>query len=115
MKRSAGTVAAVVQAVQGGALVKAVLETGLLTDKLKVEACRLAEAAGADFVRTSTGFVPVGDLEADVRLLRSAVSAELGVKAAGGVRGRDSARRLLLAGANRIESDDVTVVAVSAV
>jgi len=107
--------AAVVQAVQGGALVKAVLETGLLTDKLKVEACRLAEAAGADFVRTSTGFVPVGDLEADVRLLRSAVPPGLGVKAAGGVRGPDAARRLLLAGANRIESDDVTVVAVSAV
>jgi len=106
--------AAVVQAVQGGALVKAVLETGLLTDKLKVEACRLAEAAGADFVRTSTGFVPVGNLEADVRLLRSALPPGLGVKAAGGVRGPDAAGRLLLAGANRIESDDVTVAAVSA-
>jgi len=106
---------AVVQAVQGGALVKAVLETGFLTDRLKVEACRLAEAAGADFVRTSTGFGPAGDPEADVRLLRSAVSPGIGVKAAGGVGSPDLARRLLLAGANRIECDNgVTVVTGSA-
>jgi deoxyribose-phosphate aldolase len=106
---------AVVQAVQGGALVKAVLETALLTDELKVEACRLAEAAGADFVRTSTGFGPAGDPEADVRLLRSAVSPGIGVKAAGGVSSPAMVRRLLLAGANRIECDDgVTVVTGSA-
>jgi len=102
--------AAGVQAVQGGALVKAVLETGLLSDRLKVEACRLAEAAGADFVRTSTGFVPAGDLEADVRLLRSSASPGLGVKAAGGVRSPDTARRLLLAGANRVESWEGAIV-----
>lgn len=95
-------IAAVVQAVQGGALVKAILETGMLPDALKAEACRIAEAAGVDFVKTSTGFGPGGATEADVRLLRAAVSPRVGVKASGGVRDAATAMRLLQAGANRI-------------
>lgn len=94
--------ATVVQAVQGGALVKAILETSLLPDALKVEACRIAEAAGVDFVKTSTGFGPGGATEADVRLLRASVSPRIGVKASGGVRDASAAIRMLKAGANRI-------------
>ncbi|MBB6675382.1 deoxyribose-phosphate aldolase [Cohnella nanjingensis] len=95
-------IASVVQAVQGGALVKVILETGALTDELKQEACRLSEAAGADFVKTSTGFGPGGATEADIRLMRASVSSRLGVKASGGVRDTETAAKMLLAGASRI-------------
>lgn len=95
-------IGAVVQAVQGGALVKVVLETALLTDEWKREGCRIAEAAGADFVQTSTGFGSGGATAADVALLRSALSPSMGVKASGGIRSGRSAAALLEAGANRI-------------
>jgi deoxyribose-phosphate aldolase len=95
-------ISAVVQAVQGGALVKVILETALLTDEQKRLACRLAEAAGADFVQTSTGFAAGGAMESDVRLFRSSVSERMGVKAAGGIRDQASVIALLGAGANRI-------------
>jgi deoxyribose-phosphate aldolase len=97
-------IAAVVQAVQGGALVKVILETGLLTDELKTIGGKIAEAAGADYVQTSTGFGGGGASEADIRLLRGAVSTAMGIKASGGIRNAESAFALLRAGANRIGS-----------
>ncbi|WP_350356229.1 deoxyribose-phosphate aldolase [Cohnella hashimotonis] len=95
-------ISSVVRAVQGGALVKVILETGALTDELKREACRISEAAGADYVKTSTGFGPGKATEADIRLMRSSVSGHLGVKASGGVRDAATAEAMLLAGASRI-------------
>ncbi|MFC5467091.1 deoxyribose-phosphate aldolase [Cohnella suwonensis] len=97
-------IAAVVLAVQGGALVKVVLETGLLTDEEKRLAARIAEAAGADCVQTSTGFAGSGANAGDVALLRGELSARMGVKAAGGIRTADAAIALLRAGAGRIGS-----------
>ena len=70
----------------GGRTVKVILENAYLDDDHKVTACRLAEAAGAQFVKTSTGFAPSGAMLADVALMRSAVGGRLGIKAAGGVR-----------------------------
>ncbi|MBW5444908.1 deoxyribose-phosphate aldolase [Cohnella sp. CFH 77786] len=95
-------IAAVVQAVQGGALVKVTLETSMLPDERKRDGCRIAEASGADYVQTSTGYGPGGAKLEDIRLLRSAVSPAMGVKAAGGIRDRLAAEALLAAGANRI-------------
>lgn len=97
-------IAAVVQAVQGGALIKVILETGILSDELKILGAKIAEAAGADYVQTSTGFNGGGASEADIRLLRGSVSATMGVKASGGIRNTMSALALLKAGANRIGS-----------
>lgn len=97
-------IAAVVQAVQGGALIKVILETGLLTDDQKRLACRIAESAGADYVQTSTGYGGAGATESDITLLRQSVSPAIGVKASGGIRSAASAIALLQAGANRIGS-----------
>jgi deoxyribose-phosphate aldolase len=85
-----------------GALVKVILETALLTEEEKLLACRLAEDAGAHFVKTSTGFGPGGATAEDVALLRRAVGERLGVKAAGGIRTLDQALVLLRAGATRL-------------
>jgi deoxyribose-phosphate aldolase len=87
---------------RGGALVKVILETALLDDDEKVRACVLARAAGADFVKTSTGFGPGGATAADVALMRRVVGPEMGVKAAGGVRDLESAKAMIAAGADRI-------------
>jgi deoxyribose-phosphate aldolase len=96
-------IAAVVAAARpGGALVKVILETALLTDDEKVKACVLARAACADFVKTSTGFGPGGATAEDVALMRHVVGPEMGVKAAGGVRDLKSARAMIEAGADRI-------------
>lgn len=96
-------IAAVVEVVHpAGARVKVILETGLLTPEEIVRACRLAQAAGADFVKTSTGFGPRGATEADVRLMRQAVGPEMGVKAAGGIRTYQQALALIQAGATRL-------------
>ena len=86
----------------GGAIVKVIIEAALLTDDEKVKACVLAKAAGADFVKTSTGFGPGGATAADVALMRRVVGPDMGVKAAGGVRDLKSARAMLEAGADRI-------------
>ena len=83
-------------------LVKVIIETALLTDEEKVRACLAAKRAGADFVKTSTGFAKSGATVADVALMRQTVGAELGVKAAGGVKGIADARAMLAAGATRI-------------
>src|SRR5881227_4127575 len=83
-------------------LVKVIIEAALLTDEEKVRACIAAKNAGADFVKTSTGFAKGGATVADVALMRRTVGQEMGVKAAGGVRGLDDARAMLEAGATRI-------------
>jgi deoxyribose-phosphate aldolase len=85
-----------------GVLVKTIIETALLTDEEKVRACLAAKRAGADFVKTSTGFAKSGATVADVALMRRTVGPELGVKAAGGVKGIEDARAMLQAGATRI-------------
>ena len=81
---------------------KVIIETALLTDDEKVRACRAAKNAGADFVKTSTGFSKGGATVADIALMRRTVGADLGVKASGGVKGLDDARKLVEAGATRI-------------
>ena len=85
-----------------GALSKVIIEAALLTDDEKVTACTLAKAAGADYVKTSTGFGPGGATAADVALMRRGVGAEMGVKAAGGVRDLDSVKAMIAAGATRV-------------
>ncbi len=81
---------------------KVIIETAVLDDAQKVGACLLAQQAGADFVKTSTGFAGGGAAVADVTLLRATVGASIGVKASGGIRTADAARALLAAGANRL-------------
>lgn len=83
-------------------LVKVIIEAALLTDDEKVRACLAAQRAGADFVKTSTGFAKHGATVADVALMRRTVGAGMGVKAAGGVKGIEDARAMLEAGATRI-------------
>jgi deoxyribose-phosphate aldolase len=85
-----------------GALSKVIIEAALLTDDEKVTACTLAKAASADYVKTSTGFGPGGATAADVALMRRVVGAEMGVKAAGGVRDLDSVKAMIAAGATRV-------------
>lgn len=92
----------VVEATAGRAIVKAILETALLTDEEKRRACRAAERAGARFVKTSTGFGPGGATVHDVRLLRASVSPHVGVKASGGIRTAEAALAMIEAGATRI-------------
>jgi len=81
---------------------KVIIETALLTDEEKVRACQAAKRAGADFVKTSTGFSKGGATVADIALMRRTVGADLGVKASGGVKGLADARALVEAGATRI-------------
>jgi deoxyribose-phosphate aldolase len=82
--------------------VKVIIEAALLTDDEKVKACVLSQAAGAEFVKTSTGFGPGGATAEDVALMRRVVGREMGVKAAGGVRDLKSAQQMIEAGADRI-------------
>jgi deoxyribose-phosphate aldolase len=87
---------------EGGALSKVIIEAALLTDDEKVKACTLAKAAGADYVKTSTGFGPGGATAADVALMRRVVGDDMGVKAAGGVRDLEGLKAMVAAGATRI-------------
>jgi deoxyribose-phosphate aldolase len=87
---------------EGGAIVKAILETALLDDAQKTVACTLCKLAGADFVKTSTGFGPSGATAHDVALMRSVVGPEMGVKAAGGIRTLEDFRAMVAAGATRV-------------
>lgn len=96
------TIGAVVEAVTGRAIVKVIIEACLLTDEEKVHACQLAESVGAAFVKTSTGFSSGGATEHDVALMRKSVSSAVQVKAAGGIRDRETALRMIAAGADRI-------------
>ena len=85
-----------------GVLSKVIIEAALLTDEEKVTACTVAKAAGADFVKTSTGFGPGGATAGDVALMRRVVGADMGVKAAGGVRDLEGLQAMVAAGATRI-------------
>ncbi|MBE2200555.1 MAG: deoxyribose-phosphate aldolase [Anaerolinea sp.] len=84
------------------AVVKVIIEAALLDDEEKRVACMLAKEAGADYVKTSTGFGPGGATVADVRLMRTAVGPDLGVKAAGGIRSFADVQAMIVAGATRI-------------
>jgi deoxyribose-phosphate aldolase len=87
---------------QAGAIVKVILENAYLSDDEKVRGCRLAEAAGADYVKTSTGFAPGGATLEDLALMRRTVSPRVGVKAAGGVRTLDGLLEVLALGVTRV-------------
>ena len=87
---------------ENGVLCKVIIETALLTDEEKVRACLAAKNAGADFVKTSTGFSKGGATVHDIALMRRTVGSSLGVKASGGVKGIDDARAMFEAGATRI-------------
>jgi deoxyribose-phosphate aldolase len=87
---------------RGGAIVKVIIETALLDDNEKAVACTLAKLAGAEFVKTSSGFAKSGATAHDVALMRSVVGPEMGVKAAGGIRTLDDFKALSAAGASRI-------------
>lgn len=95
-------IAAVVEAAKGKAIVKVIIETSLLTDEEKVTASRLTKEAGADFVKTSTGFSTGGATVEDVKLMRETVGPDLGVKASGGVRSLEDLEAMVEAGATRI-------------
>ena len=95
----------------GGAILKVILEMCLLTDDQKRIACELCKAAGADFVKTSTGFGASGATESDVALMRKTVGSEMGVKASGGIRTLADLRKMVAAGASRVgASASVSIV-----
>lgn len=92
----------VVEAAKDRALVKVIIETALLTEEEKVKACELAKEAGADFVKTSTGFSTGGATAADIKLMRETVGPDMGVKASGGIHNKQEAMAMIEAGATRI-------------
>lgn len=100
--RDVRAVVRVCRAAGGNALLKVIIEAALLTDEEKVAACLIAKAAGADFVKTSTGFGPGGATVADVALMRRVVGPAMGVKAAGGIKSLADVESLVAAGATRI-------------
>lgn len=87
---------------ESGAIVKVIIETALLTDSQKVLACRIAMCAGADFVKTSTGFAKSGATVEDVALMRRTVGPKMGVKASGGIRTLEDLKAMVAAGATRV-------------
>ncbi|GED72834.1 deoxyribose-phosphate aldolase [Brevibacillus reuszeri] len=102
---------AAVKKAAGDVLLKVILETGLLTDEEKETACKLCVEAGADYVKTSTGFGPGGATVEDIALMRKTVGADVGVKASGGVRDGEAALAMIEAGASRIgTSSGVSIV-----
>lgn len=104
-------IASVVEAAGESAIVKVIIETSLLTDDEKVRVCRIAKEAGADFVKTSTGFSGGGATVQDVALMRRAVGPVMGVKASGGIRTLEKARKLVEAGADRLgTSSGVSII-----
>ncbi len=94
-----------------GMLSKVIIETGLLTDDEKVIACMLAKRAGADFVKTSTGFSKGGATASDIALMRYVVGSAMGVKASGGVRTREDALKMVASGADRIGASASVAIA----
>jgi len=92
-------------------LTKVIIETGLLTDEEKVIACMLAKRAGADFVKTSTGFSKGGATAGDIALMRYVVGSAMGVKASGGVRTREDALKMVASGADRIGASASVAIA----
>ena len=106
-------IAAVVQAARGH-VVKVILENFYLTDEEKVRGCHLAEAAGAAFVKTSTGFAPGGATLADVRLMRASVGSRVQVKAAGGIQTWQAALDFVVAGATRLAASQTEQILLGA-
>ena len=96
--------------VAGKLVLKVIIETCLLTDEEKVRACQLSKEAGADFVKTSTGFSTGGATAHDVKLMRDTVGPEMGVKASGGVRTHEDLIAMVEAGANRIGTSNGTKI-----
>ena len=94
----------------GGAIVKVIMENAYLDDDQKVRGCKLAEAAGADFVKTSTGFAPTGATHEDLALMRRSVSPHIGVKAAGGVRTLDGLLAVMELGVTRIGATQTAAI-----
>lgn len=92
----------IVEVAKDKAIVKVIIETCLLTDEEKIKACELSQKAGADFVKTSTGFSTGGATVHDIALMRKTVGAEMGVKASGGVHTHEEALAMVEAGATRI-------------
>lgn len=101
---------AVVSAAKEKATVKVIIETCLLTNEEKVRACRLAQEAGADFVKTSTGFSAGGATAEDIMLMKNAVAGKLGVKASGGIRSLEDAKIMIEAGATRLGTSSGTKI-----
>ena len=102
---------AIVDAAKGKALSKVIIETSLLTNEEKEIACKLAVEAGADFVKTSTGFSTGGATVEDIALMRKTVGPDVGVKASGGVRSSEDTEKMIAAGATRIgASSGVAIV-----
>lgn len=102
---------AVVNAANGKALVKVIIETCLLTREEKIKACEISKEAGADFVKTSTGFSTGGATVEDIKLMRETVGPDMGVKASGGVRTIKDAQAVIDAGASRIgASSSIAIV-----
>lgn len=101
---------AIVETAKGKALVKVILENAYLTKEEIIKACQLAEKAGADFVKTSTGFAPTGATVEDIQLMRATVSAKVQVKAAHGVRTLESILQMIDAGATRIGATATAVI-----
>ena len=102
--------AIVASAHAAGAIVKVILENAYLNDDEKVRGCKLSEAAGADFVKTSTGFAPTGATHEDLALMRRSVSAHVQVKAAGGVRTLDDLRAVMELGVTRIGATQTAAI-----
>ncbi len=94
----------------GSALLKVIIETCLLNNEEKVKACELAKEAGADFVKTSTGFSTAGAKAEDVALMRRTVGEAMGVKASGGIRDKETAKEMIKAGADRLGTSATTVI-----
>ena len=106
-----GEIASIVaKAHPAGAIVKVILENAYLDDDQKVRACRLAETAGADYVKTSTGFAPTGATHEDLALMRRTVSSRVGVKAAGGVRTLDGLLEVMELGVTRIGATQTAAI-----
>ena len=94
----------------GSKILKVIIETCLLTDEEKVKACELAKEAGADFVKTSTGFSTGGAKAEDVALMRKTVGSKMGVKASGGIRDKETAMAMEKAGASRLGTSQTVAI-----
>ncbi|MFH2005495.1 MAG: deoxyribose-phosphate aldolase [bacterium] len=104
-------ISAVVEAARGQAIVKVIIETALLSREEKIKACLLAKMAGANFVKTSTGFSTGGATAEDIALMRETVGPDMGVKASGGVKSAEDAKALIAAGATRIGASASVAIA----
>lgn len=105
-------IASVVNATSANIVTKVILENCYLSEEEKIKGCRLAAEAGADFVKTSTGFGPSGAIVEDIALMRKTVGDKMGIKAAGGIRDLQTALRMIEAGATRIgTSSSVQIMA----